>query len=1319
MKIVFSRLVLLVGLFFVSSLFGQPERPGVAEDVARLASAPAAELLALCQRVIPPEERPEGDDTKERMVIYGLVMRAGSDPALRERLAGVFHTVLADEVPAPVKNFFLDQLQPIALPGCVPVAGRLLPDPVHADLAARVLVSVGGDEARAVLRGALPEARDFVRLTIVKALGELADEASVPALLELAGAEDRDLRLTVRQALAGMGDPRAAAVLRQGTAATGRYERAEADAAYLLFLRQLAARGQRAAAVEQALAYARERAGDAHIQCGVMEVCALAGEPAGVEFVLNGLLAEERRVRDAAAQALRALPTETITPRLLALLDQAPAAKQADVLLMLGRMEAAGAVPALKARLASPEESVRQAAIAALAQVAGKDAVGHLAPLLDGPDGAVVAASLAAVADPAVGSALIEQARNAPPEQAARMLALVAQRLDNEAPAVLALAGHEEARVRLAALQALAMLAGPAEISGLAALVARNADRRERETAARSLAAICRRTTDPALSAPPVLAALETAEEEGVKALLGVLPAIGDDTTLAAATAILDRAGDDLRREAVRALADWPDPAAVPVLQRIAAEDQDTVRYVFAFRGLARLVGKLDLPAEQRIARYGEIMALARRPDERRLVLAGLGGIRHRAVFPRLLEHIGDAELAEDAAIAIVELARAIKGEDAVAALQRVRAEVAAAQERATEALKEVAQFAGCVGVWEASGPYMQDNKIHRELYPIVFPPEERDAEGVVWRTIEADRQDGFIDFLPHFGQNNRCVYLRVNLVVPETTEALFEIGSDDGVKGWLNGNVVHENNVNRAFVPFEDAFTATLLEGTNTLMLKITQGGGGWAANARVRATDGTPLPGLNFEIGPPVYREATPQRLADGAPTAEELGWRLAIQCWSFRNFTFFEAVEKAERMGVKYLEMYPGQTVGAAFGDAKTGPDMPPDVQQAVLARLEEAGIRVVNYGVTGIPGDEAARRRLFDWAKSMGIETICSEPDPAILPAVDALCQEYGINLALHNHPRPTRYWNPQTVLDACAGRSERIGACGDTGHWMRSDIQPLEAVRLLEGRLITFHFKDLNRFGQGAHDVVWGTGEGQVIEVLRELRRQGVEAVFSIEFEHNWDHNETDIAACVRNFEAMARQIRLEEDGAWQVLFNMRDLDAFMNSAGDAPGAGWRIEGDELAMTGRGGYIWTRERFGDFVLELEYKTEGNSGLFFRTANPRDPVQTGIEMQVHRPANPSRHSVGSFYDLQAPSENAATNDWNHVVLTARDNRLGVTLNGVAVNEMDLDRWDTPGENPDGSKNKFTRALRDFAREGHIGFQDHGDPVRYRNIRIRRLD
>jgi hypothetical protein len=187
---------------------------------------------------------------------------------------------------------------------------------------------------------------------------------------------------------------------------------------------------------------------------------------------------------------------------------------------------------------------------------------------------------------------------------------------------------------------------------------------------------------------------------------------------------------------------------------------------------------------------------------------------------------------------------------------------------------------------------------------------------------------------------------------------------------------------------------------------------------------------------------------------------------------------------------------------------------------------------------------------------------------------------------------------------------------------------------------------------------------------------------------------------------------------WLPLFDGKNLDAWTNPAGQKPSPGWVIEDGALVRKTKAGDVWTKQRFGNFILALEFRTQGNSGIFIRTDNPRDNVQTGIEIQIDRPGVPGKHSVGAVYDLLAPTENAATTNWNHMVITAKDNRLQVELNGRRIIAMDLDRWSEPGKNPDGSKNKFKAALKDFKREGHIGFQDHGREVAYRNVRIKPL-
>lgn len=260
---------------------------------------------------------------------------------------------------------------------------------------------------------------------------------------------------------------------------------------------------------------------------------------------------------------------------------------------------------------------------------------------------------------------------------------------------------------------------------------------------------------------------------------------------------------------------------------------------------------------------------------------------------------------------------------------------------------------------------------------------------------------------------------------------------------------------------------------------------------------------------------------KLASGAPRAEKIGWRLGCQAYSFNRFTFFDAIDKTASLGLGVIEAYPGQAVGKDMPNVHMSDSMTPDVRKDLKAKLADAGVKLVNYGVCGLSKDPASSRKLFDFAQDMGIETIVAEPPDDAFDLLDKLTEEYGINLAIHNHPRPSHYWNPDVVLAACKNHSKRIGACCDTGHWVRSGLVPVECLKKLEGRIISFHFKDLNKFAPDGHDVAWGTGVSDVRGMLTEVHRQRIKAVFSIEWEFNWDNSVPDMVPCVEFFDKFA------------------------------------------------------------------------------------------------------------------------------------------------------------------------------------------------------
>ena len=152
--------------------------------------------------------------------------------------------------------------------------------------------------------------------------------------------------------------------------------------------------------------------------------------------------------------------------------------------------------------------------------------------------------------------------------------------------------------------------------------------------------------------------------------------------------------------------------------------------------------------------------------------------------------------------------------------------------------------------------------------------------------------------------------------------------------------------------------------------------------------------------------------------ANAAGEENWKLGMQAYSFNRFTFFEAVDKNKALEMKYIEAYPGQTLSKEKPDVKTDHNMSSADRKLMLRKLSDSGVKLMNYGVVGLPNNEAECRKVFDFAREMGIETIVSEPPEDAFDLIDGLCKEYKISVALHNHPKDSHYWDPDTVLRVC-------------------------------------------------------------------------------------------------------------------------------------------------------------------------------------------------------------------------------------------------------------------------------------------------------------
>ena len=243
------------------------------------------------------------------------------------------------------------------------------------------------------------------------------------------------------------------------------------------------------------------------------------------------------------------------------------------------------------------------------------------------------------------------------------------------------------------------------------------------------------------------------------------------------------------------------------------------------------------------------------------------------------------------------------------------------------------------------------------------------------------------------------------------------------------------------------------------------------------------------------------------------------LAMQTYTLRKFHFDELITITRESGIDEVEIAGGNT-WSWTGDNKRTVALNADERKKLRSLLEEKGVRAVSLGGSqGTPQD-------FDFAKEFGLQFLQGEPPLDKLVEVSRRAEEYGVRFALHNHAKPTRYWDYRETLNRVQDCSPALGICPDTGHFIRSGFDPLEVIRACKGRMVSVHLKDLDgtnpeadpEIQQKLRDVAWGTGKGQVEAVLKELIEQKYAGPIIIEYDHIYpDGNVADVKKCVEFF----------------------------------------------------------------------------------------------------------------------------------------------------------------------------------------------------------
>jgi len=234
--------------------------------------------------------------------------------------------------------------------------------------------------------------------------------------------------------------------------------------------------------------------------------------------------------------------------------------------------------------------------------------------------------------------------------------------------------------------------------------------------------------------------------------------------------------------------------------------------------------------------------------------------------------------------------------------------------------------------------------------------------------------------------------------------------------------------------------------------------------------------------------------------------------------------EAIEKTKECGGEVIEFFLWQKLSPEHPKLIVNAELADEHIAALKAKLKATGVRAVNAYFNNAPfqdkdGVEAGGRKLFEFARKLGLRGLTGEPPVEHLDLIEKLVKEYNIQLCFHNHPknpkRPEyRNWEPAYLLSLMKNRDPRMGFCVDTGHLGRSGIDSVETVKLFGPRVLSVHLKDVKEAQFGSPDVPYGQGIGNIAGVLTQLKKQGFRGHVAVEYEHVTDHLLDDVKHCL-------------------------------------------------------------------------------------------------------------------------------------------------------------------------------------------------------------
>ena len=789
-----------------------------------------------------------GQDDETLNTIRNAATQSFDNPPVRDHLADGLAKILETDAAYDAKQFACRQLALIGSERHIPALAKNLTDEHTSHIALYALIHIPGPQVDKALLEALENASGRARTGIITALGERGTNSAVDKLTELLGSADTYAASESARALGRIATDKAAKSLEKAFAGqTGADPIVTADA-FLTCADRIFARGDKdlAVSIYRKVYMSRSKS---FIRAAALKGLADSLEDQALPFVVEALGGQDGKLRTMAAQLARQMPGNQVTETLAGRIQKLPPKSQQLLLTALGFRGDKAALSAVQNACGSTYPEVRTAATEALGRLGDAGSVSLLVErAVSGSSAEQYAAreSLKMLRGEEINNAMTDQLKQSDSKAQIVIIDSLTERNATETtPALLSTANSDNRQVRQACFKALSELADKNEIPLLVDLLVRT-DSKDNDQASKALVFAAHRCSAEQQASGNIVAELGDIQNTTKRcALLETLGDLGDNSALPVLRKSLSDSDENIRYAAITALSKWPDDNPMPDLLKVAQTSENNVHRILALRGYINLTAASEkLAPDQKLQCCQRAMRIATDDAEKKKILAVASGVRTADSLSFAVSHLSAPALKEEAALAVLTIAKEIYPQNhrpAAAALKRVLAVQVSEnlRKQAHQIVEEIESVKSYLTDWEVAGPYLQKDKNCTQLFDIPFGPELPDAQ-VQWKPMpikQSGQHPAYLDILEALnGGEQRVAYLRTQIDSAAETQAQLEIFSDDGVKVWLNKEVIHANNTMRPIMPEPDVVPVTLKKGANELMLKVTQNNLPWGAIVRLR---------------------------------------------------------------------------------------------------------------------------------------------------------------------------------------------------------------------------------------------------------------------------------------------------------------------------------------------------------------------------------------------------------------------------------------------------------------------------------------------------